>query len=362
MSNVDRWLDRHQELKSETSFGDVDYIKLKDGPNVLRIVPPKEPRADFWIECEKSFSVGPNNKVITRPSYFNLPDPVEDEISKLKKLVNSEGKPDEIANKRADAMKGKKRAMMWVIARADEGKGYQLFDTNLIVLRDILAVMTDAEYGDITDAEKGTDITINYTPGTKRSFPVWGIVPKRSASPLGFPEALKEDLFEKHHVGQPSDVDYIKACLAGTEQAFIDAKKADRASAPAEAPPAESPSTPPAGDEESVIQAQLAAIRAKKAAAAAAVTAPTPPTAPAVGTDAVLLSADWWAVIDGKTVQVKGQAIQELVNQGHVTTSVMTYPEGAWTTADAAGFIAGNATPPPPPTSQVGADLEASLG
>lgn len=356
-SRVDKWMKRHEQLKKETSFGDVNYVKLKEGPNQMRIIPPKEPREDFWLEVEKSFNVGPNSKVVTRPSQYGLPDPVSDDIAKLKKL---EG--DDVAQKRADAMKAKKRAMMWVVMRAEEDKGYQLFDTNYMVLRDILAVMTDAEYGDITDPKEGTDITINYTPGTKKSFPKWNIIPKRSNSPLGHPEALKEDLFDKHHIGDPSEVDYIKACLEGSEEAFIEAKKADRKNSTPSSPEPTTPSESqaPAGDEESVVEAQLAAIRAKKAAAAAAA-APAPPAPPGGGTDAKLLSSDWWAVIEGETKQVKGSDIQALVEQGHGNVNVMPYPQGDWTTADAAGFKTG-APPPPPPSSQVGADLEEALG
>lgn len=360
MSRVDRWLQRAEELKKETAFGDVNYVKLKEGPNVMRIIPPKEPREDFWLEVEKSFNIGPNSKVVIRPSQFGLPDPVSDEIAKLKAAG------DEISMKRADAMKGKKRAMMWVIMRAEEASGYQMFDTNLIVLRDILAIMTDAEYGDITDPEKGVDITINYTPGTKKSFPKWQIVPKRNSSPLGHPEALAEDLFEKHRIGEPSEVDYILACLEGSEEAYIEAKKADRqassSSGRQEAASPPPPSQAPAGDENAAVQAELDRIRAEKAAAAAPAppATPPPPAAPG-GTDPKLLKSDWWAVIEGNTKQVKGSDIQALVAQGHGNMNIMPYPQGDWTTAEAAGFKAGGA-PPPPPSSQVGADLEEALG
>ena len=365
MSNVDRWTKRAAEIAAETSFGETTYLQLKEGPNVIRILPPPPGREDFWLEYQKSYNVGPNGKVIVRPDQFNLPDPVADEIARLKTLTNEKGEPDQAALKRADMMKAKKRAAMFAIARAEEAKGAQLFDTNMIVLRDILSIMTDADYGDITDPEKGIDITINYTPKSgPKTFPKWQIVPRRNSSPLGFPELLTEDLFDKHRVGQPSEFDYIAACLAGTEQQFIESRRNSDggSSAPASAPqstPAPQ-SAAPAGSENDAIQAELDRVRAKQQASAP----PAPPTAPAApaapGTPAELLNADWWAVIDGASTQVKGSKIQELVAAGHGEMQVMPYPSGEWSTASAAGFIAG--PPPPPPSSQVGADLEKALG
>lgn len=360
MSNVDRWTKRAAEIKAETSFGDTNYLQLKEGPNVIRLLPPPPGREDFWVEFQKSYNVGPNGKVVIRPDQYGLPDPVADDIARLKSATNEKGEPDQASMKRADMMKAKKRAAMFAVARAEEAKGAQLFDTNMIVLRDILSIMTDAEYGDITDPETGIDITINYTPKTgPKTFPKWQIVPRRNSSPLGFPELLTEDLFDKHRVGQPTEKDYIEACLAGTEQAFSDARKAARdaggAPAPAAAPPAQTAET--AGSEDDAIQAELERVRAKQQAAAPAPPAPAPA---APGTPAALLAADWWAVIDGGSKQVKGQEIQDLVAQGHGEMQVMPYPAGDWSSATVAGFIAG--PPPPPPSSQVGADLEKALG
>ena len=79
------------------------------------------------------------------------------------------------------------------------------------------------------------------------------------------------------------------------------------------------------------------------------------------GTSATLLSAGWWAVVEGATKQVKGTDVQALVSAGQGEMQIMPYPEGAWSTATAAGFLAGGASPPPP-SSQVGADLEKALG
>jgi hypothetical protein len=361
-SRAERWAKKHKELDQQLKFGSVEYLKLKEGANIIRLFPPMGGREDFWVELMKSYNVGPNGKSIVRPDQFGKPDPVADDIARLNALG------DEASKTRASAMKGKTRILMFAIDRSDEAKGPQLWDGNNMILRDVLAIVADSDYDDITDPEKGFDITVHYTPGTKKSFPKWQIVPKRNPSPLGFDTS--EDLFETKHVLEPSEHDYIVACLAGTEEAFIAEKKAERAATQAAAPatPAEAPPTSPApaavGGEDAAIQAELDRVRAAKAAKAAAPAPPTAPAAPAApaapGTPAALLSATYWAVIGGETQEASGVEVQALLDQGHADATVMTQEAGAaWSNPVALGFIATPATPTPP--SQVGADLEAAL-
>ena len=48
----------------------------------------------------------------------------------------------------------------------------------------LLNLVLNPEYGDITDPEAGTDLTITYGKPTGASFPVTNITPRRRSSPL----------------------------------------------------------------------------------------------------------------------------------------------------------------------------------
>lgn len=354
MVNLDRIRAVHASLESfgESGGGSVEYLKLKPGANILRLLPPHGDREDFWIERKVRFGIGPNGKKIFSPLDPNAPDPARDEFNRLMALG------DEQSKKMAHDMREKKRALMWVVSRDEPEKGAQLFDTNRFVLRDILAIFMDSDYGDITDPETGCDITINYTQGSRNAFPKWQVVPRRNSSPLGHPELLNDDLFSKFNIGKPSDTDYVEACLAGNEKAFLDAKKQERESGVPSGPttppaPVEEQAAAPAQSEQAAVDAELAKIKAAKAAA-------PPPPPPAVGTPANLLAATGWYVADGANSKaVDAGEIQELVNAGNGAAMILHHEitGNAWKAASEVGFVASG-----PTTSQVGADLEKALG
>ena len=364
--NLDRIRERHAGLQTfGEGGGGVEYLKLQPGSNIIRLLPPFAPREDFWIERRVRFDVGPNKKKIFSPLDASAPDPAKDEYNRLLALA------DDASKRRANDMREKKRALMWAIDRGHPEMGYQLFDTNLFVLRDILAIFMDSDYGDITNADTGCDITINYTAGIKgKSFPQWQVVPRRNSTPLGHPEFLTEDLFEKHRIGNPSDLDYVQACLQGSEKAYLEAKKAERDAAKATggdgAPQTteitETPSPAPAQNEDAAVQQELDRLRAVKAAA-------PPPPPPSAGTPANLTAAQGWYAtgIDGNAAAqaVDSATIQKLVDAGNGNVLIChgELTGNAWKAATEVGFVAaaGAAAPPPPP-SQVGADLEAALG
>lgn len=374
MGRRERWAKKGKELDKRLSFDKVEYLDLKPGQNILRIVPPfgDDEDKDFWKEVQVSFNVGPNEKMIVRPDQYGKPDPVADEIARLRKLG------DEASIARADAMASKTRCYIFVIDRDEPEKGYQLWNANQIILNEILAIFGDPQYGDITDPETGVDITVNYTPGTKKKFPKWHINPRRHDTPLDHPEALKEDLFEKHNVGEPSEVDYIKACLKGTEQEFIEQRKKERDAKKAEEDDSddegedtseeeeENEETPDNDEDESIkkkaeeLKKKQAAKKKKGKAPAAPKKgkAPPPPKKKQkIGTPKKLLEAQWWVAIDGESVEKSGAEVQEMLDADSTTVEYVTSVDdpGDWQTAEDLGFIADVEK------SKVGSDLEGAV-
>jgi len=399
MAGVD--LTRLNQVAAEIGTGDgggwaYKRLKLVEGKTVIRMLPPFEGRDGlFFARVMESFNVGPSGKKIIPPSQFGLPDPLMDEIQRLK------ASGDKASLKRANSMVAKKRAHIWVIVRSVNGAvndaetgqswesyGPQLWSISNWLLGDIISIFNDPDYGDITDIDNGRDLNIDYIPKEKtvNGFPDWKFRARPVQTPLGDPSWVSEDLYEKYRICEPSDADYIIACLKGTEKAFLAAKKQERDDDKEEAqprqaaPPAASvPSPAPAGSADEAVQASLAEIRKanlKKAQRAGLdidrrhekeLLPPPSTTAPE------LMTQEFWAGVNGATVKLSGSVIQEsYVNKGmgdKIQLMTLDQADG-WKTATTRGFHAVAAAPPPPPASvpppppageSVGSDLQNAL-
>jgi len=347
----ERWRKRQAKMEAEVS-GRAPYFKFQAGLNRLRIIPHPNPAADFWVENQVSFGVGPAGKsIVTRPGPgSDVPDVLGSHIDKLLQS-------DDDANKaRASEMRGKTRANIFVLDRNEEEKGEQLLQTNLNeVLRQILGIAADAEYANFDHAQTGVDLKINYTPATKKSFPKWHIVPSRDASELGHPEILeKGNLFElyKMQIG-PSDPDYVQAAIDGKLDEFFAAKKKDREerapATPTGATKEEESTETPGDDEDEVVRKEAERIRKDQDKKKKGKPAPPPPSS---GTDAKLLAAQWHFLNDENEAEgpVSGKGIEKLLVD---RPELMVIDEAqeiidTWTEAAALGFRVG---------SKVGQDL-----
>jgi hypothetical protein len=249
-----------------TSGGKVPYLKLGVGKHALRILPPPEGMPLPWMEYKRCTNVGPGNKFVVPPHQFDpsQPDPIGEEIARLEALG------DTASLQRAKDMKPKTVFAMFVIERGHEGKGPQLWTATPKQVQDLLTFIANPEAGgDITDPETGVDLLVTISPDQSgklfKGKPVneWRFALKRNSSRIDNPAWLSENLFEKWKVGRPSDVEYIRACLAGTDQQWLDERKAQRAKERAETAedtPAEgaSPSLP---KNDAAVRAKLEEIR-----------------------------------------------------------------------------------------------------
>jgi len=384
--NLDKVREQEAALAREeaerSKGGKSGYLKLAEGRNVIRICPPTGDRDIFYEEVTKCFNVGPNKNVIVPPSQFD-PDAEDPMIEELQRLKAG----SEADKKRAKFMRMAKRIIMFAVARTigdqdkdAEGESWQSkgplqWDTNRTVLREILSIILDPDYGDITDADEGHDITVVYTPKTKTAdgFPAWKVVPKPKPTPLGDPSWVEEDLFAKNYVLEADEPDYIRACLEGTEEAYRKARQAqreaDRESGDAPAPTNSEPqreSKPPA--QAKSVDSQMEEIRRKNAQAAKAAGLPAHPSAPKpppTPTDSALLEAEFWAGVNGQTVKLSGEQIQTgYVDKGHgEKLKIMPLDQShGWKSATEVGFVPqAGGSPPPPPPGDIRADLESAL-
>lgn len=216
-----------EEAESLGSSGnyEIEYLKLEEGPNLLRILPPFGNAKFAWVRGKKTYNAGPNQK--TFAPKWDATCPAKQEFERL------QTKGDPVSKKQADALYPKGRVYLWVVPRAPHKQADKrvLWDTNENVLKDIIGIVSDPDYGDITDAQKGTDVTVNYKSKDKtdNGFPEWKLIAKRNSTPLGTPDQIAawtaEDWFIKHEIGAPSEDGWILAVLNGTNEAYIEMKK-----------------------------------------------------------------------------------------------------------------------------------------
>lgn len=322
------------ERSYEGSGNDFSFMKLEDGVNVIRIIPAVD-RGDFWIEREQSYKVGKNSRMVINRRQFGKPCPLMEHIDALY------AKGDEVSKKEADALWPSRRVIFWVIDRLQDEKNKKkaandqeliapkLLTTNQTILKGILAIVADPEYGDIDDPIKGVDLKIIVTP-REGQWPSYQVLPSRAASPLGTPEQIaewtKEDLFKKYKVGEPHEEEYIRKVLAGTDK--------------------DTPTTAPQ-------QAQPQSVSSVASRTASAPAAPV--TSPPIPGE--VLTATYYVCLDGKnTIQMTGEAIDKaIVFDGHEPSKVLVHNGKEWITAASLGFTKRVAPPPapnaPPPPS-----------
>ena len=130
-----------------------NFWKPEPGKQVVRIVPYKHNKDNPFIELFFHYSLG-NNKTYMSPMSFGRPDPVAEFADKLKSTGN---KDEWIQGKRLEP---KMRTFAPVIVRCKESEGVKFWGFGKTVYQELLSVIADPDYGDITEAMAGRDIQI----------------------------------------------------------------------------------------------------------------------------------------------------------------------------------------------------------
>ena len=144
--------DRLNQLQSTTSTKD-NFWKPAPGKTQIRIVPYKHNKENPFIELFFHYNLG-DNKTYLSPASFGRPDPVEEFANKLKSTGN---KDEWIQGKRLEP---KMRTFAPVIVRGKESEGVKFWGFGKTVYQELLSVIADPDYGDITDVTNGRDIMI----------------------------------------------------------------------------------------------------------------------------------------------------------------------------------------------------------
>ncbi len=143
---------RLNTLQATSSTKD-SFWKPAPGKTQIRIVPYKHNKDNPFVELFFHYSLG-NNKTYLSPVSFGKPDPVQEFSDKLKSTGN---KDEWIQGKRLEP---KMRTFAPVIVRGEESEGVKWWGFGKTVYQELLGVIADPDYGDITDPTGGRDIVV----------------------------------------------------------------------------------------------------------------------------------------------------------------------------------------------------------
>ena len=180
---------RLNQLQNQTSTKD-NFWKPEPGKTQIRIVPYKHNKDNPFIEL--FFHFGLNNKTYLSPISFGRPDPIEEFAQKLKTSGNRE------EYQMARKLEAKMRTFAPVIVRGEEAQGVRFWGFGKTVYQELLSVIADPDYGDITDAVSGRDVSVEFITAEESgaSFPKTSIRVKPNQTPIVEDKAQLENLLE----------------------------------------------------------------------------------------------------------------------------------------------------------------------
>ena len=152
------------------------FWRPEDGETTIRILPTPDgdPFREYWFH----YNLGNNPSFLSPKKNFGESDPLDDFVRQLYK----EGSDDSI--KMAKSLSARQRFFAAVLVRGEESEGVRLWGFGKMAYKELLNLVLNPEYGDITEVHEGTDLVINYGKPVGAQFPQTTITPRRRPSLL----------------------------------------------------------------------------------------------------------------------------------------------------------------------------------
>ena len=160
--------------------------KPQPGKTQIRIVPYELNKDNPFIELFFHYNL--NNRSYLSPISFGRPDPIEEYAQKLRASGNKE---DYQLSRKLEA---KMRTFAPVIVRGEEKQGVKFWGFGKTVYQELLSIIADPDYGDITDPVNGRDVVVEFLSAeeTGASFPKTNIRVKPNQTPVSDDPELLE--------------------------------------------------------------------------------------------------------------------------------------------------------------------------
>lgn len=161
------------------------------GKHVIRILPnvnnPETPFSELFFH----YGFGKDKKNYLSPITNGRDDPIVNYATQLKKSG------DKQEYKIGKSLEPKMRVYAAILVRGEESEGPKYWGFGKTVYQELLSIIADPEYGDISDLKNGFDITVEFIPKTEtgKDFPDTAVRAKRTPSPAFDPS--NKDLMSK---------------------------------------------------------------------------------------------------------------------------------------------------------------------
>jgi len=177
--NLDKMREKLAALRGEGNNRDSVFWRPEDGEQDIRIVPTADgdPFKEMWFHynVEKGGFLCPKRN-------YGEECPVCEFASQLwREGVDNN---DEHSKKTAKSLFVRQRFFSPVMVRGEEDAGVRIWGYGKTAYENLLSLVLNPEYGDITDTEAGTDLTLTYGKPPGASFPQTKLVPRRRSSTL----------------------------------------------------------------------------------------------------------------------------------------------------------------------------------
>ena len=161
LSLIKKRLNQLQTTNNRTS----SLWKPQPGKTQIRIVPYAFNKDNPFIELFFHYNL--NNRSYLSPISFGRPDPIEEFAQKLK---GSGSKEDYQLSRKLEA---KMRTFAPVVVRGEEKQGVKFWGFGKTVYQELLSIIADPDYGDITDPVNGRDVVVEFITAEESgaSFP-----------------------------------------------------------------------------------------------------------------------------------------------------------------------------------------------
>lgn len=161
------------------------FWKPQEGKTVIRIVPladrPENPFSELYFHYL-------GNKTHLSPITYGNRDPIAEFADNLR----GDGSRESYQESRA--FMPKLRTFVPVVVRGEEDEGVRFWSFGKTVYQELLQIIADPDYGDITNIENGRDITVTHIPQEKSdtNFAKTSVMPKPNQTVLSDDSRLVE--------------------------------------------------------------------------------------------------------------------------------------------------------------------------
>ena len=199
--------------ETDTGSGSAGFLcALSEGVTIVRILPEVGDMPRFFQEVGIHQMPGKDGKRVYCPKFTSrgkLNCPVCEIVDQLYQAGDTASKAF------AGQIRVQKKYWMNVIARADDKVGPKIYTPGVLVFRQLMSLIQDPDYGDITDVEDGYDIKIERKGKGKTDTDYQARAAKNSSPLSDDPDKVDEWL------SAAKDVSYVEVSTNPDEDAEL---------------------------------------------------------------------------------------------------------------------------------------------